>query len=162
MSAPVITIENYVTGEELSVWNVGAVKAGKKSDPLKLRIWNNKANATNISDLRGCTITTLDVGGGSSSDVVAGRWVKVNIPQIDGKDYYSDETAPYAPIGGEQSRSLRADGLEETDGNVIKGTTTDAPSDPTKFCTIVLFVEVEANAIPGTKNWKTRINGYYV
>lgn len=158
MAAPVLTIFNPDTGSEFTTWNVGAVKAGQRSTPVLLQIWNNKDNASNISDLRGCTITTLDVGGGASSDVVAEKWVKVNIPTIDGASAMVSETAPATAIGGETSRALRADGLTADDGDVIKA----SGDNNTKYCTIVLYVEVGSNAVPGTKNWKIRINGFYV
>ena len=158
MAAPVITIINQQSGQEFSTWNVGAVKAGERSTPVQIQIWNNKDGATNISDLRGCTITTLDVGGGASSDVVAGKWVKVNLPHIDGSSAIESATAPAVAIGGETSRALRADGLRSEDGDVIKG----SGENTGKMCTAVLYVEVEANAVPGTKNWKIRINGFYV
>lgn len=158
MAAPIITILN---NSEVTVasWDAGTVQADKDSSVLTLRIWNNKGNNTTpVSDLKDCSITTLDTDGGTSSDVVAQKWVRINVPEVDGN------STTWTAIGGGDVKYIRADGISSTAGYVIQGTTNDGTLTNSKpnYCTVSLKVHVPLNATPGTKVWKTRLNGYYV
>lgn len=155
MAAPIITIWN-TDGQQVASWDCGTVQANNYSAVLSLKIWNNKSGASDVSDLQGVSITTLDIDGGSSSDVVAGKWVQVNVPAMDGENVWSS-------IGGTTVKSLRADALSGDSGYIIRGTQNDGTSNATtNYCTVNLKAHVPLNATPGTKTWKTRINGYYV
>jgi hypothetical protein len=155
-SAPDITIVND-SDVLISNWDVGTVQANTDSNILKALIWNNKGGSNALSDLRDVTITSLDTDGGTSSDVVAGKWVQINVPKMDGNQ------TTWAAIGGSTTRSLRSDALSASDGAVIRGTANDGSTtnSTANYCTIRLKVHVPLNAMPGTKNWKMRINGYY-
>lgn len=157
MAAPSISIVNdsdiAVTG-----WDCGTVQANSDSAILTLKIWNNRGGSTAISDLKDVSITTLDVDGGSSSDVVSGKWVQVNAQYVDGS------TSVWTAIGGTTLKYLRADNLVAADGFVIRGIANDGTfaNSKSNYCTCRLKAHVPLNATPGTKTWKTRINGYYV
>lgn len=157
MSAPSITV---VTDADATVasWDAGTVQANNSSAVLSLVIWNNRGGTSALSDLKDASITTLDVDGGSSSDVVSGKWVQVNVPSIDGS------TTVWSQIGGDTVKYLRADGLTSSDGSVIRGTANDGSITGSKvnYCKVNMKAVVPLNATPGTKNWKTRLNGYYV
>lgn len=157
MAAPSISV---ISDQDQTVanWDAGTVQANNDSAVLTILIWNNRGGSTALSDLKDCTITSLDTDGGSASDVVSGKWVNVNVKSIDGN------TTTWTAVGGPTTKSLRADGVEAADGYIIKGTANDGNKNNSKvnYCTVRLKVHVPLNATPGTKNWKMRINGYYV
>ena len=157
MSAPSIIVVN---GSDATVasWDCGTVQANNDSGILDIVIWNNRGGGTALSDLKDVSITALDVDGGSSSDVVAGKWTQINVPTVDG------DTSTWTQIGGATTNALRADGLASSVGSVIRGTANDGSLVGSKvnYCSARLKVHVPLNATPGTKTWKMRINGYYV
>lgn len=157
MAAPSITVVNDLD-QTVANWDAGTVQANNDSAILTLLIWNNRGGQTALSDLKECTITSLDIDGGSSSDVVSGKWVNVNVPSIDGNQ------TTWTQVGGATTKSLRADGVQAQDGFIIKGTTNDGNKNNSKpnYCTARLKVHVPLNATAGTKTYKLRINGYYV
>lgn len=157
-TAPRITIIND-TGAIVASWNCGTVQASNYSSILTIKVWNNKGGSTAVSDLKDASITTVDIDGGQSSDVVAGQWVQVNVPKMDGRDDV------WTQIGGSKTKSIRADGLGSAVGNVIRGDANDGADtevNAKNYATCRLKVHVPLNATPGTKMWKTRLNGYYV
>jgi putative cofactor-binding repeat protein len=157
MAAPSITIVND-SDITVASWDCGTVQANSDSTILTILVWNNRGGSTALSDLKDVSITTLDIDGGSSSDVVAGKWVQANVPGIDGNN------TTWTAIGGTTVKYLRADALAAADGNVIRGIANDGTFTNAKsnYCTCRLKAHVPLNATPGTKVWKTRINGYYV
>ena len=128
MAAPVITVEKNDTGTTVASWDAGTVQANNDSDIFTIVIWNNKGNTTSaVSDLKDASITTLDMDGGTSSDVVAGKWVQINVPAIDGTD--TTVATNWSAIGGATMKYIRADGLPASAGSVIRGTTNDGNSE---------------------------------
>lgn len=156
-SAPIITVVTD-TDQTVANWDIGTIQSNNDSSVLTILIWNNRGGATATSDLKDCSITSLDVDGGSSSDVVSGKWVNVNIQSIDGN------TTTWTQVGGSVVKALRADGVTASDGNMIKGTTNDGNKTTSKvnYCTARLKLHVPLNAVSGARSWKMRINGYYV
>lgn len=155
MAAPIITIVNKA-GTTIANWDCGTVQANNDSATLEILIWNNKGNSTAVSDLKDASLTTLDIDGGISSDVVQGKWVQVHVPSMDNEGTWTQ-------IGGSTLKYIRADGCNSSDGYVIKGGANDGSSSATtNFSTCNLKVHVPLNATPGVKTWKTRLNGYYV
>lgn len=159
MAAPSITIVNS-SDATIANWDVGTVQANTDSNVLTAIIWNNRGGATALSDLKETNITALDVDGGSSSDVVAGKWTWINATHINGS---MSSSSGWQPVGGADAFSLRADGLSASDGYTISGAANDGTlvNSSTNYCTIHIKVHVPLNATPGTKNWKMRLNGYY-
>lgn len=157
MAAPNITIVND-SDITVASWDCGTVQANSDSAILTIRVWNNRGGSTALSDLKDASITTLDIDGGSSSDVVAGKWVQVNVPNLDGN------TTTWTAVGGSTVKFIRADSLTSADGNVIRGTANDGTvvNSAANYATCRLKAHVPLNATPGTKTWKTRLNGYYV
>ena len=157
MPAPSITVVNDVDAA-ISNWDCGTVQANFDSPILEIKIWNNRGGSNALSDLKDVSITTLDIDGGASTDVVAGKWVQVNAPEIDG------DLTTWTAIGGTTTKQLRADGLLASDGAVIRGVANDGTYANSKvnYCTLRLKAHVPLNAQPGGKTWKTRLNGYYV
>lgn len=157
MSAPIITIVNDAD-MTIANWDCGTVQANNDSAILTVRIWNNKGQSSAVSDLKDASLTTLDIDGGVSSDVVSGKWVYVNAPQVDGNE------STWTQVGGATLKYIRADGLNSSDGYTIRGTANDGNLTNSKanYATCRLKVHVPLNATPGVKTWKTRLNGYYV
>lgn len=157
MAAPSITIVNE-SDQTASNWDAGTIQANTDSAVLALRIWNNKGGNTAVSDLKECNVTILDMDGGSSSNPVAGKWLQINVPRVDGN------TTVWTAIGGTTTKSIRADGLGASDGYTIRGTTNDGSvsNGTPNYCTIRLKIHVPLNAVAQSYSCKMRINGYYV
>ena len=157
MAAPSISIVNE-QDQTIANWDAGTIQANNDSTVLTMRVWNNRGGGTAVSDLKECTVTSLDTDGGASSDVVSGRWIQVNVNSVDGN------TTTWTQVGGTTTKSIRADGVPVSDGYIIKGTTNDGSTNNSKtnYCTIRVKIHVPLNATPGTKTCKLRINGYYV
>lgn len=157
MAAPSITVVNS-KDETINTWDAGVIQANNESAVLQIYVWNNRNGSTALSDLQSANITALDIDGGSNSDVVAGKWVKVNVPSVDGNK------TTWTPVGGSDTKDLK--GTNVTSGNTIKGSTNngskDDPDAKGNYCEVNLKVVVPVNATPGTKSFKMRINGYYV
>lgn len=160
MASPSITIVNSSTDASVANVDFGTVQANNDSVVVPVRIWNNRGGAAALSDFRDVSITALDTDGGASSDVVAGKWVRINCPTVDGN------SSTWTQVGGTTVKFLRALGVASSDGNTIKGTVNDGVADTVaskvNYTEINIKVHVPLNAVPGTKSWKMRINGYYV
>ena len=158
MAAPSITVVNASSNTTQTNWSAGVVKASQSSPVLTIQIWNNRGNnSTALADLRDASITSLDTNGGSTSDPVSGKWLKVNCPNL------SEQSGTWTAVGGTTTKFIRGDGVPASDGNIIRGTANPgSASNTTNYCTVKLRIDVPANATPNTYNFKTRINGYYV
>ena len=156
MAAPSLTVVDS-TDRTVTIWDAGVVMANNESAVLAVTIWNNRAGTTNLSDLKEANITTLDPDGGAVSDVVANKWVRVNVPVLDGS------STVWTPVGGSVVKLIRADGCTAADGFVIKGTANDGTltNARTNYATVNLKHKVPAGATTGIRDFKTRINGYY-
>lgn len=154
--APSITVVD-TNDRTLSNWDVGVIQANNESAVLSIIVWNNRSGSLAVSDLREANITALDVDGRAITDVVSDKWVRVNVPSVDG------DATTFTPVGGTTAKGLRADGLLSTDGFTIKGTANDGTLANSKanYCTCNLKARVPAGASAGIRDWKMRINGYF-
>ena len=143
----------YHTSRAISPRNLIPILTGIKFD-LKDDGLYLYASDTDVS------ITSLDVDGGASSDIVAGKWVRINCPTVDGN------ASTWTQVGGSTVKFLRAVGVAAADGNIIKGTVNDGIANTigskVNYTEINIKVHVPLNAVPGTKSWKMRLTGYYV
>lgn len=159
MTAPSITIVD-ASDRTVNNWDAGIVQANNESSVLTIYIWNNRNGQVAVSDLQDATITTLDIDGAANSDVVSGKWVNVNVPKIDGNE------TTWMPIGGSDSKHLKGESVTDSSSYVLKGTVNDGnkntPESKENYCKANLKVVVPVNAVPGTKTYKVRVNGYYV
>lgn len=158
MAAPSITVVN--TSDRTVVnWDAGICQANNDSGVLTILVWNNRGGGEALSDLNDCNITSLDVDGGSTSDVVAGKWVRVNCPVVDGN------STTWTQVGGDTVKYFRADGITASE-NVLSGAINDGnkstAASKKNYSTLNLKVHVPLNATPGMKSYKMRINGYYI
>lgn len=159
MAAPSLTVVDS-TDQSVVNWDVGVCQANNDSAILTILVWNNRGGGAALSDLKDANITSLDVDGGSSSEVVAGKWVRINSPVVDGNN------TTWTQVGGSTVKYIRADGLSSADGNTISGAVNDGnkntASSKKNYSTVNIKVHVPLNANPGIKNFKMRINGYYI
>lgn len=156
MAAPSITVVD-TSDRTVTNWDNGVVQANAESAILQIIIWNNRGGLTDLSDLKEANITSLDTDGRAITEVVTDKWVRVNVPAVDGS------TAVWTPVGGTIAKSLRADGVDPSEGFVIKGVANDGSlvNATENYCTCNLKTKVPAGVEAGIRNWKMRINGYF-
>lgn len=96
MSSPILSWTDATGTAQVTNFDMGVVDAGTVSKEFEFILWNNKRipgsnnpttnkeyGATDISDVEDLTITTKDITGGTSSEVVTNRWIAVNVPDKD-------------------------------------------------------------------------------
>jgi hypothetical protein len=156
MAAPSITVVDS-SDRTVTNWDNGVVQANAESAILQIVIWNNRGGTTDLSDLKEANITALDVDGRAITEVVTDKWVRVNVPVVDGS------TGVWTPVGGTTAKSLRADGVDASEGYVIKGIANDGSlaNSAENYCSCNLKTKVPAGVSAGIRNWKMRINGYF-
>lgn len=159
MAAPSITIMDESDRSVIN-WDAGVVQASNESAVFSIYVWNNRNGSTAISDLKDVTITALDIDGSSNGELVAGKWVRANVPKVDGN------VTTWTPVGGSDGKHLQAEAITTASDFTIKGTVNDGNKNTTSskqnYCKVNLKVVVPVNATPGTKTYKIRVNGYYV
>jgi len=163
MSAPIITLLDAAQTSPVSEWHVGTVKAGNPSTVLEVNVWNNKAGATAVSDMRDGIVSCKDGNGENIGDVPDKKWMNVLVDAT--ADLDTDlVTKVYSAIGGDQSRPLRAQTVLAATGDVIKGTVNDGvpANSGQNYANCKFKVIVPQNATPGTHQFKLRFQGYYV
>ena len=133
------------------------VQANNEGAVLTALVWNNRGGAVALSDLKEASITSLDIDGRAITDVVTDKWVRINVPSVDG------DANTWTPVGGSVGKGLRADGLSSSDGFVIKGTANDGTLANSKanYCTVNMKAKVPGGASAGIRNWNMRIGGYF-
>jgi len=98
MNSPVLTLCD-TNNTVLNTLNFGVVDAGNLTGGVRVRIFNNLANASNISDAINPTITTKTYNGEDSGDSIAnGNEVVVN--QMIQVQCTSSGQTTYYSIGG--------------------------------------------------------------
>lgn len=156
MAAPSITVVD-TNDRTVTNWDNGVVQANNESSILSIIIWNNRGGNTALSDLKEANITALDSDGRAITEVVTDKWVRVNVPSIDGN------SSTWTPVGGNTAKSLRADGVASSEGFVIKGIANDGSlaNATENYCSVNLKTKVPAGVEAGIRDWKMRINGYF-
>ena len=158
MVAPVLSVVD-VNDVAVTSWDNGVVQANSASPILEIIIWNNRGGETAVADLKEANITALDIDGRAITEVVQGKWVNVNVPQVDGN------TTTWTKIGGNTAKMIRADGLNTASGYVIKGTANDGnkatAASKSNYCTVRLKTVVPAGTSAGIRDYRIRINGYW-
>ena len=154
---PLIGIYDSTNTSILGTWDAGTIKAQVPTTPLTVNIWNNKAGAADVSDLKSPEIAVFDYNGlTADTDVPKDKWVQVYVASVDGS------TPSYTAIGGSVTKTFRANSNVGTE-YVIKGTANDGDplAYPQNVATVNIRLEAPLNSIPGDKTFKIRIIGYY-
>lgn len=158
MVAPQLTVVD-TNDVPVTTWDNGVVQANTSSNILEIIIWNNRGVDTAVADLKEASITALDMDGRSITELVQGKWVHVNVPELDGN------RTTWTRVGGTTAKMLRADGLGVSSGYVIKGTANDGNKETeaskVNYCTVRLKTVVPAGTSAGIRDYRIRINGYW-
>jgi hypothetical protein len=156
MPAPVLTLTDD-NNNPLSVINFGVVDAGNQTGGTIIRIWNNQANVSNISDAINPQLTTKTYNGLDSGDSIQnGQEVVTN--QMIGAQCLSSGQTSYLSIGGQNS--LAISNLPSTgNGSLVIPATSTAGSP--QYSRVQLRAVVPPSATPGNINFLLRVTYQY-
>lgn len=147
--APQITWWKAGNTDPWTSWNIGTVDAGSTSGESVFLIWNNRGGSTAVSDAEGCTITTKDIAGGDTGEIVTDKWIQVRVETM-------GETTP-TPIGGTTEKAIKAGG--SAPAGTIKGTANDGTTanSAANFAQIVALAKPSVTATAGNVNFLLRL-----
>lgn len=134
-------------------WAVGTVDAGSTSENSVFLIWNNRGGSTAISDAQGCTLTTKDVSGGDTGELVTDRWIWGRV------DTMSETT--FTQIGGSTTKSIKAGGTAPA--GTIRGTANDGTiaNSASNFAQVTLQARPSVTATAGNVSFLLRVQYTY-
>jgi len=152
-SSPVLTITD-INNTVLPTLNFGVVDAGNETGGVRVRVFNNLANAAGISDALNPTITTKTYNGEDSGDSVAnGNEVVVN--QMIQVQCTSSGQTSYFSIGGPNVQSI-------SDSPPLSGNTPPPPTiHSNNYAECLLRAQVPASATAGNISFLIRVAFQY-
>lgn len=103
-SAPVLTLTDS-NNTPTPLFNFGIVDAGNETGGFSIRLWNNQANASGISDAINPSITTKTYNGYDSGDSVPNGEELVVNQYIQVQNISAGQTT-YSAIGGPNTLSI--------------------------------------------------------
>ncbi|MBD8498877.1 hypothetical protein [Paenibacillus arenosi] len=149
MSAPFVQWYDGNNTKQQTEWPIGVVDAGTVSVGTTFMIWNNRQQSSDVSDMTNCTITTKDILGSNTGEVVTNRWIEARL---------SNE-GTFTPIGGAVTKSIHAEGAGT---GRIKGTKNDGSvAAASNYCKVELHANVPATATAGNFTFLTRVAYQY-
>ncbi|AEO93620.1 gp361 [Bacillus phage G] len=153
MATPVITWYKANNIDQATKYDVGIVDAGSISPDTTMLIWNNRGLQTDVSDMTSCTITTKDISGGNSGEIITNTWIRVKVDSM--------QEQSFTPIGGTVTKEIRAAGAP---AGVIKGTSNDgiAENSAMNFAKVTLHANVPQIATAGNFDFITRVSYQYI
>ncbi|REK76297.1 hypothetical protein [Paenibacillus paeoniae] len=134
MAAPLISWYSSNNQSQVTQWQIGTVDAGSTSQDTTFLIWNNRGGNAVVSDAQGCTITTKDISGGDTGELVTERWIKVRVDSM--------SESSFTAIGGTTTKAIKAGG--SAPAGIIRGTVNDG----TIANAAANFAQVTAHATP--------------
>lgn len=139
--------------EQATRFDIGIVDAGSVSPDTTMFIWNNKAGESDVSDMTSCTITTKDVSGGNSGEIITNTWIRVRVDSM--------QESTFTPIGGATTKEIKAAGAP---AGTIKGTSNDgvAENSAMNFAKVTLHANVPQIATAGNFDFITRVSYQYI
>jgi len=148
MASPLVQWYDVTNTTQKTEWQIGVVDAGSVSVDTTFLIWNNRGASTDVSDMTNCTITTKDVLGSNTGEVVVNKWIEARVDSM-------NETQ-FTPIGGTTTKTVQAGG--STDAGKIKGTANDGSLGAvSNYAKLSLHANVPATATAGSFTFLTRI-----
>ncbi|AMM44858.1 hypothetical protein SP15_059 [Bacillus phage SP-15] len=154
MPAPIVSWYTADNTSQVTQWDIGTVDAGSISNTFTVLIWNNRGNATAVSDMTNCSITTKDNAGGNTGELVTNTWIEVKVDSL-------GETG-FSAIGGTVTHDIRAQ-KADAPAKTIKGTAnTGQLTDEDNFSKLTLRANVPPTATAGLVNFLTRVSYQYV
>lgn len=155
MPAPIVSWYSEDNTSQVTQWDIGTVDAGSTSPSKTVLIWNNRGQATPVSDMTACTITTKDSAGGNTGELVTNTWIQVRVDSL--------AESSFTSIGGTVTKDIRA--TDPTVGaGVISGAVNggDHNTDTKNFSQVTLRAYVPPTATAGLVNFLTRVSYQYV
>lgn len=148
MASPLVQWFDLTNTQQQTEWPIGVVDAGGVSKATTFLIWNNKGLTNNVSDMTGCTITTKDVLGGNTGEVVVNKWIEARVDSLN--------ESLFTPIGGMTMKAIQAGGA--AGAGIIKGTANDGSIGAVaNFAKVTLHANVPATATAGNFSFLTRV-----
>lgn len=115
-------------------WEIGTVDAGNTSKNDTFLIWNNRGGSSAMSNAEECTLTTKDIAGGDTGELVTEKWIWAKVDTM-------GETG-YSAIGGATTKAIKAGGTAPA------GTISGAANDGTVAASANNFAQVTLQARP--------------
>lgn len=155
MPAPIVSWYNADNTTQVTQWDIGTVDAGSVSTAFEVLIWNNRGNASAVSDMTNTTITTKDSAGGNTGELVEDTWIEAKVVSL--------AEANFSPMGGTVTRDLKGDAADTPSGT-IKGAANDGTKTNARpnFAQVSLRANVPPTATAGLVNFLTRVSYQYV
>lgn len=148
MDRPLVQWFDVTNTQQKSEWQIGVVDAGSVSVATTFLIWNNKGGTVAISDMTFCTITTKDVLGSNTGEVVTNKWIEARLDS-------TNETV-FTAVGGASAKVIQAGG--SAGSGVIKGTANDGSLGATSnYAKVTLQANVPSLATAGSYSFLTRV-----
>jgi len=153
MPAPIISWYNVDNTSQVTQWQLGTIDAGTVSPDTTFLIWNNRGGSTAVSDATNCTITTKDIAGGNTGDLVVGKWIEVRVDTMG--------EANFTPIGGTSTKAVKAGGSAPAgtiSGEINDGTKVNALNN---YAQVTLHANVDPLAVAGNIDFLVRLSYQY-
>lgn len=148
MASPLVQWYDITNTTQKTEWQIGVVDAGSVSIDTTFLIWNNRGIGTDVSDMTNCTITTKDILGSNTGEVVMNKWIEARVDSM-------NETS-FTPIGGTTTKIIQAGGT--AGAGIIKGTANDGSLGAvSNFAKVSLHANVPAVATAGSFTFLTRV-----
>lgn len=129
-------------------WEIGTVDAGSPSKNSVFLIWNNRGQQEDISDAEDCTLTTKDVAGGDTGDLVDGKWIWARVDTM-------GETG-FSQIGGTTTKPIKAGGSAPA-GTISGKKNSGTLADTANFAQVTLYALPSITATAGNVNFLLRL-----
>jgi hypothetical protein len=154
MAQPQLSWWNLNNDTQRTSWNIGTVDAGSASSQDVFLIWNNRGGSTDLSDCLECTITTKDIAGGNTGELVTEKWIQVRVDTMG--------EVNFTAIGGDVTKAVKAGG--NAPAGVIKGTANDGTkaNSVENFAQVTLYAQPSATATAGNVDFLLRLSYTYV
>ncbi|MBW7474080.1 hypothetical protein K0T92_04945 [Paenibacillus oenotherae] len=153
MPQPTISWFNATNTNEATSWQIGQVDAGSTSADRTFLIWNNRGGATELPDCSATTITTKDIAGGDTGELVVDKWIKARVDSM-------SETS-FTAIGGTTTKAVKAGGTAPA--GTIKGSINDGTiaNSAANFAQVTFHATPTAIATAGSTDFLLRLTYTY-
>lgn len=148
MKQPLVQWYDVTNTSQQTEWQIGVVDAGSVSVDTTFLIWNNKGQSSDLPNMTNCTITTKDILGSNTGEVVVNKWIEARVDSM-------SESA-FTPIGGNSVKIIQAGGNAGV--GIISGTANDGSiGASTNYAKVSLHANVPAQATAGSFTFLTRV-----
>lgn len=148
MAQPIVQWYDVTNAVQKTEWQIGVVDAGSVSVDTTFLIWNNRGQSSAVSNMTNCTITTKDVLGSNTGEVVVNKWIEARVDSM-------SEVA-FTPIGGATTKIIQAGG--SAGGGIISGSSNDGSVGAVdNYAKVSLHANVPALATAGQFTFLLRV-----